>query len=396
MLAQRKIMKETTLGIVLQASLFCENKKYFIKEVWGEYIETALAPHFKNLTIAAPINTSKKTFKFQTYDFQLSNISIMELSINENYSLKINDFQDIINSLFLLYQLVKSYDLIWIFMPTYRGMVTSFFCRILKKPYITYLGVDWSELPSNTTLNAYLKYFMQKIIVKGSQFAIVAGEKLYNKFNSYKTPIFAAVPAIKLKKEDVYYRHDAFLNETIYCLYVGGLMYRKGVFYLIQAMREIIDQNFSIILNIAGIGEQESEIRKMVEDLGIRNNVNFLGYIPNGPELYQIYRYSDVFILPSLCEGFPKVLYESLAHGVPIITTPVGGIPYLMKHERNCLLIPVESSEDIAKAVIRLRNDEDLRKRLIRNGYETILKILENTTVSQVRELLKQYNLSKL
>ena len=126
--------------------------------------------------------------------------------------------------------------------------------------------------------------------------------------------------------------------------------------------------------------------------MGITNKIEFLGHIPNGPELLRIYRDSDIFILPTYSgEGFPRVLYEAMSQSIPIITTNVCGIPYKMKHEENALIVQPESSEAIADAIERLKNNSGLRMKLIKNGQKFMKDMHSNTVENQVHTLLKKH-----
>jgi glycosyltransferase involved in cell wall biosynthesis len=88
--------------------------------------------------------------------------------------------------------------------------------------------------------------------------------------------------------------------------------------------------------------------------------------------LLPLYREYDVFVLPTLPgEGIPRVLLEAMSAGLPIVTTRVAGIPGLVVHERNGLLVDEPVSPAIASAIARLAADGPLRRNLIARGYET-------------------------
>ncbi|MCK5533647.1 glycosyltransferase family 4 protein, partial [bacterium] len=95
--------------------------------------------------------------------------------------------------------------------------------------------------------------------------------------------------------------------------------------------------------------------------------------------------------LPTLSEGFPRVLYEAMSQSLPIITTDAGGIKGLMKHEENALIIPPKSEDVIAEAVKNIIRDTKKRKHLIKKGLETIEPIFEIDQITQIRQLLKIY-----
>ena len=151
------------------------------------------------------------------------------------------------------------------------------------------------------------------------------------------------------------------------------------------------DGGLKIHLSIVGIGSQEHQLKQYSKKMGVSSLISFLGYIPNGPELYDIYRESEIFVLPTLSEGFPRVLYEAMGQSLPIVTTSVGGIPGLMKDGVNALLIPPKSSNAIVAAVKRLSSDKELRQRLIRNGQVMVRQIVEKDVGQQIVSLLGKH-----
>ena len=168
-------------------------------------------------------------------------------------------------------------------------------------------------------------------------------------------------------------------------------MLGKGIIYLLEAIANLKAEGLDVVLNIVGSGNLRSELEDAAERLNINDSVKFFGYVLGGPELFKIYRESDIFILPTLSEGFPRVLYEAMAQSVPIITTNVGGIPGLMKHRKNALLVPPKSSSAIADSIKELVNNQELRQHLIKNGRETVLEILRQDATEQLISLLKHH-----
>jgi glycosyltransferase involved in cell wall biosynthesis len=99
--------------------------------------------------------------------------------------------------------------------------------------------------------------------------------------------------------------------------------------------------------------------------------LRFVGAIPLR-RLLPRYREYDVFVLPTLPgEGIPRVLLEAMTGGLPVVTTPVAGIPGLITGDVNGLLIDRTTAPALAEAVARIVADPGLRRRIIANGYET-------------------------
>jgi len=145
-------------------------------------------------------------------------------------------------------------------------------------------------------------------------------------------------------------------------LYLSRLIERKGVRFLLQAIPKIVEK-VDVHFVFAGAGKNVT--------LNVPKNYTFIGYIPHEMAPY-IYSLCDIFILPSLYENFPLSILEAMSSELAVIATDVGGIPEMIKHNENGILIPPKSSEDIADAVIGLAEDDSLRKKLGLRARKTV------------------------
>ena len=154
-------------------------------------------------------------------------------------------------------------------------------------------------------------------------------------------------------------------------LFVGRLIYHKGLEYLIQAM-EGVDAKFLII----GEGYLKENLQKLVGKLKIENKVFFLGRVTDD-ELLAYYYACDVFVLPSIAktEAFGLVQLEAMACGKPVINTNLPtGVPYVSQNEPTGLTVPPKDSKALTKAINILLNNENLRKKYGENGRKRIEK----------------------
>jgi len=152
-------------------------------------------------------------------------------------------------------------------------------------------------------------------------------------------------------------------------LFVGRLHRIKGVAYLIEAMTTIIKRNPKARLLLVGDGEERQNLENLVTKLGLTKYVTFIGKVPN-EKVPQYIAASDVFVLPSLSEGFGIVLLEAMACGLPIVATNVGGIPEIVQDGENGFLVEPENPEGIAQKVLTLLENDDLRRRISQNNLE--------------------------
>jgi glycosyltransferase involved in cell wall biosynthesis len=151
----------------------------------------------------------------------------------------------------------------------------------------------------------------------------------------------------------------------IRCLAVARLIERKGLGDLIRAMALLERGRFR--LEIAGGGSDEMVLRDLAAKLGLAEEVRFLGPLPRA-EVARRYRAADMFTLPSTAEAFGNVFAEALASGLPIVGSAIGGIPDLVEHGTNGLLVQAGNIEALAGAIRYLADDPDLRREMARRN----------------------------
>lgn len=126
-------------------------------------------------------------------------------------------------------------------------------------------------------------------------------------------------------------------------------------------------------LLILGTGPDERKLRELTAKLGVESSVIFLGHIDH-KELPRYLKLANVFVRPSLSEGLGNSFLESMATGVPVIGTPVGGIVDFLSDRKTGLLCPPRDPKTLADKIMTLVQDEYLRQELITNG----LKLVQN------------------
>jgi glycosyltransferase involved in cell wall biosynthesis len=149
-------------------------------------------------------------------------------------------------------------------------------------------------------------------------------------------------------------------------LFVGRYGERKGCGELVAALARARAADVEATLRFVGREEYEGEervLRDDVERFGVAGAVEFAG-VKDGPELAECYAEADVLCLPSHREGMPLALLEGMSFGLPVIATPVGGIPDFVAHEDNGLLVPPGDVDALAESIATLAADSELRARL--------------------------------
>lgn len=176
---------------------------------------------------------------------------------------------------------------------------------------------------------------------------------------------------------DIASRPDTCQQSVIRVLTVSRIDPRKGLRILPHVVAQLRGRGVNVSLDIVGpaVGrpgdDERAAILEEAAKLGVAEFVRADGPVPL-EQLLPLYRNYDVFVLPTLPgEGIPRVLLESMTSGVPIVTTRVAGIPSLIQHERNGLLVDTPTVDTVSDAIQRIVNDRALRAHLIDNGYQT-------------------------
>jgi glycosyltransferase involved in cell wall biosynthesis len=160
-------------------------------------------------------------------------------------------------------------------------------------------------------------------------------------------------------------------TDKVNFLFLGKIGERKGVFDLISAFSAIpLAQREQAELVIAGDGEG-TRARQTIEQLNLTQSIQILDWVDES-QRDELLAKANVFVLPSYNEGLPMALLEAMSWGLPVITTPVGGIPELISTAKNGLLVTPGKIEQLSAAMQLLIEDESLRTLLGNAGRESV------------------------
>ncbi len=145
----------------------------------------------------------------------------------------------------------------------------------------------------------------------------------------------------------------------------------KGVKYLVDACALLRKKNIDFQCYIIGDGALKKEINKQINEMQLQKQVILIGSLPHN-DVLAFLKNCHIFVLPSLSEGIAIAAMEAMALGLPTIVTNITGMPELVENEVNGLLVPPENPIAIAEAVEKLYNDQELQKKITKNGIQTI------------------------
>ena len=190
-----------------------------------------------------------------------------------------------------------------------------------------------------------------------------------------KTPYLYETRTTTLSERDFFVRTDTCQIHPIHLLYTGRISVSKGLFDILDAMCQLITQGEDLILDIVGWPEKGEEdildkIFSFAQKNGIRDRIIYHGYKTVGPELFAYYRRADIFVLASRSsfEGFPRTIWEAMAHSLPVVATQVSSIPAFI--EGSAELVNPGQPDELAGAIACLIHQPELRRSYIQRGLE--------------------------
>jgi glycosyltransferase involved in cell wall biosynthesis len=173
-------------------------------------------------------------------------------------------------------------------------------------------------------------------------------------------------------------------NRTIRLIFVGHLIFTKGLDILLKALKFLNNSKYKFSLDVIGNGEKQLEYKTLSEKYGLGDKVNFIGEIDNTSLLKKM-KYYNYLVLPSRYETFGVVLIEAMSCGLPVIASKVGAIPEIVASEEVGILVEPNNSGALAEGIVRAINKKWDR--------EKIRKYAENFSIGKTVEKIEEvYN----
>lgn len=215
----------------------------------------------------------------------------------------------------------------------------------------------------------FVSWWLERYNLKRTRYLIAIGR--------YVTAYFARI----LRPDAEVYHIPNAIDETYFALedaserpailYAGRVIQRKRPLDLVRAFQRIAARVPSARLRIAGECDSEpecaQEVREFARRAGIEDRVDFLGSLPEDRVLEEFSR-ATLLALPSAQETTPMVVAQAMAAGKPVVATPVGGVPEMVRDGESGFLVPVGDAGALAEAILKILENPELRTRLGREG----------------------------
>lgn len=397
-------MISKSLAIVPEGPLAFDGINYLYSDGEGYYIDS-LARRFEHVYVFgyAYRDDSPWYAAASTYSFKEKNISVIELPFDERAGVLGKIFQMVkVLWTFIMHQ--KKFQYLYVFFPGYPAIAAYAIAKIFRKPLFSYAASDWSEEESNLIFKwqskllmplkkilAKISLFAEKRLVKDALFTVSASMDCIERYRLISNRVYKTVPRMDFSKLTLNKREDTCIRRPVNLLFVGGVYKRKGVFDLAKAFKKIIKTE-NCTLTIVGDGEDIRDLKASLQKTIESGLVEMPGHVSYGPSLMKHYIDADIFVFPSLGEGFPRVLYEAMANYLPIVSSDVGGISKEVPHEVRGILVSPQDPNGLVAALMRLISNDELRQSIIKNNGEYMSKFLEKSDGGlQIVTLLNKY-----
>ncbi len=288
---------------------------------------------------------------------------------------------------------ISNYDGIWSMMASYNGFAALFFkLRFPKVPYLLTLqeGDPIEYIKKRTGI---LYPLFKKIFTKPDFVQTISNYLAdYARNMGYKGEIEVVPNGVNVKHFAQHYSEMEISDiknklgkkeNTKYIITTSRLVIKNAVGDIIKALIYLPE---NIELLVIGKGYQLEDLRSLADSKKLSSRVHFLGFIPHDkmPKYVQI---SDVFVRPSLSEGFGNSFIEAMAANIPVVATSVGGIPDFLKDGETGLFCKPQNPESIATRVVALMEDDKLRNKIILQSRQMVERDYDWNKIAQDMEI---------
>ncbi|MDP8218134.1 MAG: glycosyltransferase family 4 protein [Candidatus Theseobacter exili] len=337
----------------------------FIKKQWIGIVATSMAPSkiggaqiqtknlSKQLANKYPTAVFLKRFKNEPKHEIIDKAHIYRCYFKDMRILRpLNFLFHIISTLINIYRSRKKIKILICMMLVPNGLIGILAKALFGIPSVAWVrGGDWYLPPTRLT------HFLVKMVIKYSDTILVQSE-------GTRDSVLSKYPDcnIHIIPNGIDFKTPGSSNETI--LFVGNLIPRKGAEILIKAMSEIPQETLTIV----GDGSESVKLKELAKG----TNTVFVGQVPPKNVEFWLHR-AKMLVLPSIIgEGFPNVLLEAMATGVPVIASnTTGGITDLITNNKNGLIVIPGNPKELKNAILYLLENPSLRERLAQEGIKT-------------------------
>lgn len=284
----------------------------------------------------------------------------------------------------------SKYDIVWAIMANQAGLATLRFKK--EFPQVKYLltlqeGDSLLRIWSRTWFmrSLYKKIYLKADLIQPISNFLASRAKKYG----YKGRMEIVPNGVDLTNFSKQYDKNDLAefkkslgleqNDKVITT-ISRLVYKNGIDTLIKSTK-----NLPVKVLVIGSGKLENKLKSLAQEIGVRDKILFLGYIPS-KNLPKYLKITDVFVRTSRSEGLGSAFLEAMAAEVPVIGTCVGGIPDFLKADETGLFCEVGNPADLAEKIKILLADSELKKKLIANSKKLVMENYDWLPISEKME----------
>jgi glycosyltransferase involved in cell wall biosynthesis len=356
------------------------NSKPFFEKEEGLFLFKETGKFLEELNKYLEVHVFQLEMPAENSDF-LANYNIKNKNI-EIHTVKRNKLKYLayFKALFVGFKAVCKIDFYYLFYPT--NLFYKFFAIVSL-----FLG---KRIGLYVRGEQRIATVISRFLYKRADVVLTISPKFTENIRKFNNNTYTIRPMIAYSEKDIVLDRQYKKKDMYELLFVGRIENAKGIFELAEAAKLLKNAGIrGFRFNLVGDGEDKETLIDYLKENGIMDLFSFSGTISDAKHLAEIYRRSDLFVFPSHHEGFPRVLYEAMILGTPIITTFVGSIPFLMKADINCYRIVEQNADDLASTIRQvLSNYEDCQS-IAENAVLSIKNYLTDKTLTHAEQLMK-------
>ncbi len=320
----------TTLGIFTVKRFKRHDGRYYTYGGFGEYL-AEIRKHFDRTILVAHVADGPPGEGY--YEVPLDDLEIVALPVANSTA---GEITFIPLMAWRAWRHVKRMDVVHARMPDYTGIVGAIAAAAAGVPRFHQIIDDWKVLAHSVPatkryglgllLKGHLLVYdaMERGVSRG-QLVFAQGRTCYDKHAGHSDCELVLSSAHHL--DDIVAPRARFMAEPYTILAVGRLQAVKNHEMLLRILPQLGPRWRAVIV---GHGPKRAYLEDLAHSLGIADRVVFVGHLEHGPALWQAFDAADVFFLPSLSEGTPKVVLEAMARGLPVVASAVSGVPSML------------------------------------------------------------------
>ena len=273
------------------------------------------------------------------------------------------------------------------FITAVTGTIVS---RTLCKPFV----VTFHYRPSRELIEKY-KIIFSFVLANVDAFIVVSEKQkkfLQDCFHEYSNKIMNTTNGyddiFRPIDKDNCRRSLGLSNDKKILICIGNLLPEKGHRYIINSIKSITQYRNDILCIIVGSGKLKNDLEQEVLDSGLAKNFKFVGE-KDHKQIPVWINASDIFVLPSLAEGNPTVMFEALGCGKPFVGTKVGGVPEIIISEDYGLLVKPADPEDLAEKILIALNREWDREAILQYAQKFTWENIAKEIIVVYEQIIK-------